>query len=237
MRSIPSSEFMEGLNAEAALAVQRCDSWYGDHYSPGFHRMKAMQEIVTGFNGEVVEAQKTMADLNKHVTYVKKSLCDSIDNLFVGGHRTLEALRQKAAATVQDDEPDPALRFLRAIQSDFEIKRLNDEVRLLSREAEGKLLHAKVVGLHLSRNSHSFPAPSLAMFNILACPIDGMEVRLPENSGDLIATCPKCKYRFAYNTSAVSFSEPPSPKRVGWWQRIHTLLKRSKKPSPLFSAP
>jgi len=229
MRSTPSSDFMQGLNAEAALAVQRCDSSYGHHYDPRFHRMEATQEIVTGFNSRVVEVQRTMANLNKHVTYIKKSLCDAIDDFLIGGHRTFESLRQKAVAMTQANESDPALRFLRAIQSDFEVKRLIDEVRSVSKEAEGLLQHARAVGLHLSRNNQRFPAPSPAMFNIVTCPKDGTKLRLPENSDDLIATCPICKYRFAYNTSAVSFSEPPAPHRLTWWQKIRNLMRRKKR--------
>ncbi len=229
MRSIPSSDFMQGLNTEAALAVQRCDLAYAHHYAPRYHRIEATQELVTSFNSRVAEVQHTVADLNKHATYIKKSFCETIDHFLNWGHRTLESLRQKAVAMTQDNEPDPALRFLRAIKSDFEANRLSDEVRPVLKQAEGLLRHARVVGRYLSQNDQQFPAPSPAMFNIVTCPKDGTKLRLPENSGDLIAGCPVCNYRFAYNTSPVSFPEPRAPRKVTWWQKMLTLmtLKRS----------
>jgi len=228
MRSITSSDFMQGLNAEAAYAVQRCDSSYGHHYDPRFHRMEATQGTVTGFESRVVEVQRTMADLDKHVTYIKKCFCETIDGFLIAGHRKLESLRQKAVAMTQHAELDPALCFLRAIQADFEVNRLSDEVHSVLQEAEGFLQHARAVGRQLSRNSERFPPPSPTMFNIVTCPHDGTKLRLPENSGDLIVTCPKYKYRFAYSTATVSFSEPPERRRLTWWKKIRNLMRQKQ---------
>jgi len=151
MRSIPSSAFMQGLNAEAVLAVQRCDSSYGHHYDRRFHRMEATQGPVTRFKSRVVEVQRTMADLDKLVTYTKKSFCETVDAFLSAGHRTLESLRREAVALTRDAEPDPALCFLRAIETELEVRRLSDDVDSVSHEAEGLLQHARAVGRHLRR--------------------------------------------------------------------------------------
>ena len=116
MRSIPSADFMEGLNAEAARAVQMCNSSLGHHYALHFHGMEATQETLAEFTSRVTEAQRTMADLDKHVTYIKKSLCEGVDGFLKAGHKKLESLREKTAAMAQDISPDPALRFLQAIR-------------------------------------------------------------------------------------------------------------------------
>jgi len=228
MRSIPPSDFMQGLNTEATSAVQSCDSSWGHHYAPRFHRMETTQEAFAGFKKRVLAVQHIMADLDKHVTYTKKSFCETIGAFLSAGHRKLESLQQKAIAMTNAAESDPALRFLRAIQTEIGVNRLNDEVRSVSQETEGLLRHARAVGRHLSRNSHCFPPPSPAMFNVVICPRDGTKLRLPENSGDLIVACPRCKYRFAYNTSAVSFPEPPAPRKLTWWQKIGNHMRRKK---------
>jgi len=228
MRSIPSSDFMQGLNAEAALAVKSCDLAYGHHYKPSFHRIEATQDLVTGFNSRVVEVQRTMSDLNKHAIYIKKSFCETIDDFLNQGHKTLESLQQKTVAMKQVNEADPALRFLHAIKSDFKFNRFRDEMCSVLKKAEGLLRHAVEVGRNHSQNKQQFPAPSPAMFNIVTCPKDGTKLRLPENSGDLIATCPVCKYRFVYNTCAVMFPKQQAPRMLAWWRKLLNFNVRNK---------
>lgn len=225
MRRISPSDFMQGLNPEAAVAVRRCDYLYGHHFDAGFHRVEAKQQLVRGLIDRLVEAQRTMGILNRHSTYVKRSLCDTVDRFFAEGHTALESIRQRAIATMQDSGPDPALRYLLAVRCGFAVQRLIDEQRSVSEEAEEMLRHAREVGRHLCR-SQRFPAPAPGMFSVVTCPKDGTNVRLPENSGSVIATCPVCRYSFAYDTTAVSFSEPAGKRGVGWRQKIRNLLKR-----------
>ena len=61
MRKIPSSEFMQGLNSEATIAIQRCDSAYADYYAPRFHQIDAAQDLVANFDNRVVEVQPRIA--------------------------------------------------------------------------------------------------------------------------------------------------------------------------------
>jgi hypothetical protein len=228
MRSVPLTDFMQGLNAEAAFAVKMCDSSLGHHYASRFHGLEATQATVAQFTSRVAGAQNTMADLDKHLTYIKRSLCESVAGFLKAGHKKLESLRQKIEAMTQNTSHDPALRFLQAIQIEIEVKRLSNEVGSVSQEAVSFLEHTRAIGHQLSRNSHRFPPPSPTMFNIVTCPHDGTKLRLPENSGDLIVTCPKCKYRFAYSTATVSFSEPPTPRKPTWAKRIQNLMGRRK---------
>jgi|TARA_Y100000310_G_C20589434_1_gene767179 hypothetical protein len=228
MRKIPSSDFMQGLNAEATHAFRTCNSSYGHHYSPNFHQREDSRRSIDGFKGEVTQTQYIMADLDKHLTYVRRSFCETVNAFLKAEHKKIGTLLQNAVAMINETTADPALRFLQAIKFEFEIDRLSEKVRSISQEADGFLKHARQISRHLSRNGHSFPPPSSAMFNIVVCPQDGTKLRLPENSGDLIATCPKCKYRFAYNTSAVSFSESPAPRKITWWQKVRNLMRRKK---------
>lgn len=233
MRKIPSSDFMQGLNAEATDAIRKCNSSFGHHYTSRFHQKEQSQESVDGFKSEVTQAQYIMAELDKHVTYISTSFCDTVHAFLKAGHKKLESLRQNAIAFVNETSPDPALRFLQAIKTECEINRFSEQVPPVSQEADKFLRHARQIGRHLSRNSQRFPSPSPTMFNIVVCPKDGTKLRLPENSGDLFVTCPKCKYHFAYNTSVVSFSDSPEPRKVTceprkvtWWQKVRNLMRR-----------
>jgi hypothetical protein len=226
MRKIPSADFMRGLNANAALAVRKCDLSSEQYYDIRFHRMDATQETIAAFKSLIVGVQHTMANLNKHVIYTKKSLCESVDVFLSSGHKKIESLRKKAVAMTQDTELDPALCFLKAIKRECEVTRMRNEVNSLKQAAEGFLRHARDVGRHLLRNSHRFPPPSPEMFSVVFCPQDGTKLQLPEDSDDLIATCPTCKYRFAYNTKVVSYQEPEPPQRLSLIRKIRSLLKR-----------
>jgi hypothetical protein len=85
MRKIPSSDFMEGLSAEATQAIRSCKSSFGHQFAPRFHESEQTQESVDRFRSEVTQAQYVMAELDKHVTYISTSFCDTEDSgdLFV----------------------------------------------------------------------------------------------------------------------------------------------------------
>lgn len=218
---------MQGLNAEAAQAVRISNSSFGHYFASRFHHIELSRESVDGFKSEVTRAQYLMAELDKHVTYTKKSFCETVDAFLKAGHSKLESLRQNAVALVNESSADPALRFLQAIKTTYEINRLSKQVHSMSQETDGFLQPGREIGSLLSRDDKRIPPPSPEMFNIVLCPRDGIKLRLPENSGDLIATCPKCKYSFAYNTGALSFLERSTPKKHSWWQRF--LRKRKKR--------
>jgi hypothetical protein len=227
MRNIPSADYMQGLNAEAALAVRRCDSLNGDQYRLDFHRKGTAAEIATTLRNQVLPAQRAMAEVHKHSTFIKRSLCVTLDDCFVRGSRTFESILRSTAVMTEGIEHDPALRFLWVIKSNLELKRLREEVDAVSKETDALLSHARTVSLGISQNHQQFPVPAAAMFTIVVCPIDGTTLRLPENS-EVILSCPNCKYRFAYNTTIASFSAPDKPRTLTWWQSIRTLMKRPR---------
>jgi hypothetical protein len=224
MRNISSEDFMLNLSAEAMQAVRRCDSLHGYYYDPRLREIRGIGGK-PGFNDRAVEIQRLMADLDKHGVYAKKSFCDTISGFITRSHKSLESLREKALTIMQDNETNPSLRFLQTIKRDFDFERVTNEAHSLSSDVEGLLKHAKAVNRYIARNNQRFPEPVPTMFNIVSCPKDGTKMRLPENSGDLIATCPTCKYRFAYNTSAVLFPASPTPRKLTWWQRVRGLMR------------
>ena len=229
MRNIPVSDYIQGLNVEATQAVRSCDSSFGHHYDGRFHRVETTQESINGFQERIIGLQRNLAELNKHSIYIRKSFCDTLDEFLKACHRKLKALRQKAAAITQETDLDPVMRFLRAIQNEFEIERMQIELEAVGQESETFLGEARAVGQHLFRHTNRFPPPSPHMFGIITCPQDGTRLRVPEESGDLIVTCPICKYRFTYTTAPLSFTEEPAFQKPTWGQWLRNLMKRKKK--------
>jgi len=219
MRKIAAWDYMNGLNRGALSVVHGCDLSHGHLYEQNFHRPDIALDAITNLKEQMVEVQRSFADLNKYLTYTKKSFCETIDDFLSTGHITLDTFNKKTVPL--NDEPDPALCFLRAIQSNFEVKQMVTEVNTLNNEAYGLLQHAKTLCSLLNQFSLKFPTPSPEMFNIVTCPKDGTKLRLPENSGDIIATCPTCKYRFAYNTNTLEFSESQS-----WFEKMRKKITK-----------
>lgn len=218
MRNIPQLQYMQGLGPEAALAVQQCDALHGHYYDVSYHGGETARVGVAALEKRMIEAQRTMAELQKLAVYTQASFCGTVKDFLSAGHGAIASHRGKSSDLMQDPGPDPAARFLAAIKGGFEIARLNDDISALSREAEGMLDNARAVGSSVHKAGSRFPRPASAMFSVLKCPKDGTQLKLPEKSGDVIVTCPKCKHRFAYNTNALEFpAEPPAPEtaRVG----------------------
>lgn len=229
MRNILMAEYMQDLNSEAVQAIQMCDASFGHHYDARFHRPGITHESVSRFHDAIVTLQREMAELDKNLAYIRKSCCETLDGFLSQGHKQLESLRQKTAAVTEKTGFDPALNFLQAIKNKFELERLDDQLRSLGQDTGSFLEHTRVLGRHLYRSSDKFPAPMPNMFSIVTCRQDGTKLRLPEQSGDIIATCPTCKYRFAYNTTSVSFPEPPPmPPRVTLADRIRNLIRQKR---------
>lgn len=224
MRKIPKPNLMQGLNTDAANEVRRCNSLFQHYYAPHFHNREAFRVSADSFMSKVTNTQLTMAELDKHITYIRKVLGETIDLFIKTEHKKIEKLRSKAIAMTNKTTVDPALWFLWAIKVDREIHRLSKQLHSSSQEADELLSHSKRIGCYLYQNGRRFPAPSSIMFNTVTCPQDGTEISLQENSGDLTAICPICKYRFAYNTSTILFSKHARQQKLSFWQRFRKFM-------------
>lgn len=230
MRSVPPAEYMAGLNTDSKEAIRNCDARYAHHYDSKFHLVEETARRTTDINSRVAKLQRTMGDLQKHMTYVKRSLCAVIDDHLLAGHKAVQSIEtDNRNRTELTAEPDPALRFLRAITVYREFMSAEERIDSILRKTEGYLEDAKTVGRYVRRSNMGFPTPSSAMFTIITCPNDGTNLRLPENSGDVIATCPKCKYRFHYNTGPLVFHDQltiaAARPRPTWLQRLRNTLR------------
>jgi len=226
MRSVPESDSIQGLNSEAMQAILTCDNRFGHLYADRFHRTDTLQDAVAEIDTLITEHQHSLADLKKHSVYTQQSFLETLDTFVASSHRDLASLRRNAAELSQNGELDPALRFLRCIQKQDKLRRMAESLSPMGDAIHGFLRHTRSLCRHFYRNADRFPIPSPDAFCIVACPQDGTKLRLPEDSGNLIATCPTCKYRFAYNTAVPEFIDPTPPtpvmppRRKTWFSRL-----------------
>jgi hypothetical protein len=230
MRNIPPQTYLAGLNKEAQEAIRNCDARHAHHYDSRFHRVEDTTRRIRDFTSRVVVLQRTMGHLQKHVTYIRRGLCAAIDEHVVVGHKTAQSLEAENRERMEfADEPDPALRFLKAIKAGRELSSGAERLDSVLRKTEGLLDDANTVGRYVRRSSRGFPVPSAAMFTVVTCPNDGTSLRLPEGSDHLIVICPKCKYRFPYNTGPLVFGdERPlavARPRATWLRRLRGMLR------------
>lgn len=226
MRRLDESDSIRGLNHEALRVVRSCDSTFGHLYDGRQHSADTLQEAVSQFDANIVAHQSALADLTKHCLYTQHAFLETLDAFVTSCHKDLVSLRRTAAAMVQSEEVDPALRYLRCVQRQEELRRMSESLVPMNDAAHGFLRHAKAICRYLHRNSDKFPISNPNAFCFVTCPQDGTKLRLPEARGSLIAICPTCKYRFAYNTAAPEFEESapsaPSgaPRQRAWYSRL-----------------
>ena len=219
MRNVPQSECMRGLSSAAADAMCACDSAHGHYYSPRFHQVETIGAALKRVRTEAITQQRQLAELNKHLEYVTRSFCDTVNNFITAAHKTIDTSSKKSEALVQEAEHDPVLRFLHAIKKEHDLEKMAQELASVQTSLKPLLAHSTVIGRHIRKHSSQFPSPSSIRFNVVKFPKDGTKLRLPQDSPDLIVACPTCHYRFAYNTMCVSF-EPSSwvPRFMNWWR-------------------
>jgi cupin superfamily acireductone dioxygenase involved in methionine salvage len=204
MREIEQSVYLEGISLEALAAVQRSDISYGHLYEQNFHSSDVSNLLLARFMEQTTKSQRNIAELNKHATYIKKRFCECIDDFVANGHNSLDTLATKFQQ--QNNDPDPALRFLCAVEKTFDFNNMSEEITSLDNKSAELIQISKSVCSSLAQDNWNLNHQSPSWFNVVTCPKDGTKLRLPENSGDLVVTCPTCKYRFSYNTSEMTFN-------------------------------
>jgi len=234
MRRVPALEATEGLNAEAISAIEASDRAWGDCYDSRFHQAGASEDAVADFERRLIAPQIALAELDKHLCCARTSFCETVEALIAAKHEQLQSIRRKVVEATGISEVDPVLRFLRAIRAQFEVARAGEQVPSVLEAVRAYLDQARLIWRHLSRNQGLFPPVPPAAFGIVRCPIDGTKMRLPENSADIIVSCPTCKYRFAYNTREITRTQvAPFATRIGsrvsgLWRVVRDRMSRRR---------
>jgi hypothetical protein len=229
MRNVPPADYMRGLNSDAADAIQTCDTAYSHYYHIRFHQPETTVDVAKGFQTDGMAQQRRLAELNKRLDYIRLSFCETVDGFLTMAHKANEKLRKRGEAIAEEKSHDPALKFLHSIRKEHELQRMREELSEIEGKAAELLYHSDMIGRQIWNASHHFPVPSAEMFNIVKCPKDGTKLRLPKDSADLVVACPTCHYRFAYNTTCVSFTTSSSakaePQKISWTRRILNSLR------------
>jgi len=135
-------------------------------------------------------------------------------------------LQKKAAAIVENNEPDPALKFLQSIQKKHELTQIANELKPIRNEANSFIQHAEYISHRLSKKQDRFPPPSAEAYSVVTCPADGTQIRLADKSDELTAICPTCKYKFAINVEPPFFDKQDlkKPSLQTWRTRLAKLF-------------
>ena len=154
---------MSGLNREASDSIRACDRSFGHYYTDHFHRVESITDALKNFQRENVYQQWKLAELSKHLDYVKHSLCETGDCFLVTAHRISRELSQKAETIAQTSDHDPALRFLRSIRKNHELEELVTEIAAVGSRSQDLLWFSKLIGTQLWQHDTHFPRPSATM--------------------------------------------------------------------------
>ncbi len=234
MRHIPSGQMLDGLNPDATRALERCDTSFGHYYSTRFHDQETTKIAAEALAASFLRAQLRLSELTKQLAYTRKSFCGTIEAYIRDQHYRVQSLRKSVDDIAERSYADPALRFLRSIKSEAELTRVGHTTDSIADQTQVLADQAALVNTEIYKHKRLFPVPGANVFTIVSCPNDGTRLRVPNHSRDLVVSCPRCKYRFGYNSTPPSFDDQvshvrsASKSRRGWarrmWRRLFTKL-------------
>lgn len=229
MRKIPNADAIAGLKGEALHAIDRCDLQNSHYFQDDYHNADNFNDELDASIAAIQGTQHILANLDKHLTYLDRAFCMVTRDFLSGAHKTLgKHLNGLAEHREQQGlEKDPAMRFLRNLCLPISTEKIRTDIDRLNDCAHDLILCASAFGRQLQQNGKHFPPPNSNMFNHVTCYFDGTRLRLPESSGEGFATCPKCKYRFSYDTKPIKFDGDVQLKKRSWLARL--FLGESRK--------
>lgn len=214
MRRIQASTYESGLRPEVLLSLKNCRATYPQY----FGRHKNGAGIGDEFEELILGAQSILSEISRTLTYLKGTYIETLDSFLRNTHVRINELQRISEGLERDKPIDPCIHYLNCLS----LIPLVAELKQYSRQ--GELYSAGAIGLARIVQTMEDPKciPSEGLFTIVVCPNDGVtKLRLPADSGSVIARCPHCRYRFITKTSPPVFS-PPSI-----WKRLLGFLKTS----------
>jgi len=223
MRRIPSSDYERGLSSDSIKALRECERRYGYYFDNRFHEADVRERLVECLRSAISDTQLNLAIIDKNLLYFQKACIKTVESFLEKTHKRIHELIVELQ-NIADDEYDPCLRYINAIQLDQKIEKLVSEVKEYSSEVNKyKNRVAKLAGL-VQKFGDPFPKPSSGMFTIVTCRNDGTKLELPADKDRLVAKCPRCQYRFIADTS----TKLNDNKNGSLLKRIFRVLFRGK---------
>jgi len=210
MRKIPSIIFMKGLSEDAIYAVDSITTQLSE-YSNQFYSPDIAQQTIDRFTNLLSKTQFVLAELDKQITYIERGFLETTRDFLKLSHKKIKSYYQGISEFNDNQSEDSAIDYLKALKIDREIIRLNPFATSLMNESKKFFLFSQSISNKIGSYNQVFPKPKPDMFTIVTCPNDGTKLRLPENSPNILVTCSKCNYRFAYNTSTLSILNKQNP--------------------------
>lgn len=228
MRRIPSSEYERRLSLDSIQSLQECERCYGDYFDKRFYEPDVRKVSVEYLRSAISDTQLILSNIDKNLLYLQGACVKSVETFLERIHKKLRELLVESQKMADDNEYDPCLKFLNAIQLEQTIAKLVSEITDYSSEAKRYQNSVTKLANSVQTFGNLFPKPSSDMFTIVACRNDGTKLRLPEDKAHLIAKCPKCQYQFVADTSIPVFKELHSIKKESLLKKIFKPLFRRK---------
>lgn len=200
MRRIPSAEYERGLSTDSIQSLRECERHYGYYFDNRFHESNMRNELVEYLYSVIRKTQSILSDVDKTLLYIQRASIDITEAFLQKVHKRFMNLLSESRKMLEDNEYDPCLKFLNAIQLDQTIAKWVSEVNDYSSEAKQYQNSIRKLANFTQTLGNPFLQPRPDMFTIVICRNDGTKLRLPEDKAHLITKCPKCQYQFVADT-------------------------------------
>lgn len=205
MRKISREESLEGLTKESLSSIKVCHMNYGSYFDLKYHIPDFGEDRLFKFKKQIRNIQFQLAVLDKFSTYLKRILIDPLSNFYDQTHQILNNLVQSAEKKKQESNSfDPALRYLNLLKLDMDFNKIMTDIEERRKNADGLVNTYSNVISPIIQNNYFKSSEDPDIHSLIICPIDKTQIRLPDNSGDILVKCPKCNYEFVYNTNSLT---------------------------------
>jgi len=201
MRKIPSTEYEQGLSTDSIQALRECERHYRYYFDNRFHEPNIRNELVQYLHSAIRETQSILSNIDKNLLYLQRACVDVVETFLEKTHKWFMELLLESQMMTDNNEYDPCMKFLNAMQIDQRIAKLVSELNNYLSEANRYQNSVTKLANFAQTFGNPFLQPRIDMFTIVTCRNDGTKLRLPEDRPHLIAKCPKCQYQFVADTS------------------------------------
>lgn len=200
MRRIPFHEYRQGLSDHSIQALQDSEIHYGYYFDERFHASDIRDELVGQLRVVVRETQSILSSIDKNLLYLKNGCFDVFEDYLKKMHKILKEMLIESEEMIGENEYDPSLRFLSAIEFKGKIANLVSKLNTCTSEASLHRNTITKVADFVQIVGNPVLEANIDMFNVVTCRNCETKLRLPKGQGDLIAKCPNCQYNFVADT-------------------------------------
>jgi hypothetical protein len=204
MRHIPRERLEQGLTPKALEAVRNCEQDYSCYFNRSYHEYGAKDLQVKSLREKIYDTQRVLIGLEKAIECLNSMCISPAESFLEQVHQRLAQMATAAENVSSAYEPDPAMRFLQAMQLDKTIHRLDAELKDHSINVEQYSSGLLRAGESISNLDSVFSMSNPEEFTVVTCRNDGSKLRVRSGERNLLVTCPTCQYEFLADTATYS---------------------------------